>query len=104
MAPNEVNDKNRDEVFKRLYGKTNFPPICRFNKGDKVRLPTKKSVFDKGYKANWSAEIYEVVGVFNDGSVCYYSVSDSEGKTLTRKFYAEELNLVLKYATPDPPQ
>ena len=101
MAPNEVTDENRKKVFEKLYGRKNLPPICRYKEGDKVRLPSKKSVFDKGYKANWTDEIFEVVGVFNDGDVCYYSVRNSEGHTLTRKYYAEELNLVLTNAISD---
>ena len=104
MAPNEVTDKNRKEVFEKLYGRKNLPPICRYKEGDKVRLPAKKNVFAKGYKANWSDAIFEVVGVFNDGDVCYYSVRDSDGHTLKRKYYSEELNLVLKNAIFDPEQ
>lgn len=98
MAPNEVSDKNRDEVFQKLYGRKKLPPVCRFSKGDKVRLPSKKNVFDKGYKANWTDELFEISAVFDDGNVCYYSVRDADGQTLKRKYYTEELNLVSKNA------
>ena len=94
--------ENRKKVFEKLYGRKKLPPVCRFSKGDKVRLPAKKSVFDKGYKANWTDQLFEVAGVFDDGFVCYYSVKDSTGETLKRKYYAEELNLVSKNVVSDP--
>ena len=94
MAPNNVTDKNREKVFQKLYGTQTMPPICRFKKGDKVRLPTKKNVFDKGYKANWTDQVFAVEKVYNDGRVCYYSVREPGGDLLKRKFYTEELNLV----------
>ena len=94
MSPNDVTDKNRDKVFRKLYGQRNLPPICRFSKGDKVRLPVKKNVFDKGYKANWTDQLFVVEKVHNDGRVCFYSVREPGGSLLERKFYTEELNLV----------
>ena len=101
MAPNDVTDKNREIVFAKLYGQRKLPPICRFSKGDKVRLPTKKNVFDKGYKANWTDQLFVVEKVYNDGRVCYYGVREQGGEVLKRKFYAEELNLVSHNATSD---
>ena len=94
MAPNEVNDENREEVFEKLYGQKTLPPICRFSKGDRVRLQSKKSVFDKGYKANWTDQIFVVEKVYNDGRVCFYGVREQNGELLKRKYYTEELNLV----------
>ena len=101
MAPNDVTDQNREEVFEKLYGQRNLPPVCRFSKGDKVRLPTKKNVFDKGYKANWTDQLFVVEKVYNDGRVCYYGVREQGGEILERKFYAEELNLVSHNVTSD---
>ena len=101
MAPNDVNDKNRHKIFKKLYGQKELAPICRFEKGDRVRLPVKKSVFDKGYKANWTDQIFIIEKVYNDGRVCYYSVREQGGKLLDRKYYTEELNLVSRNALSD---
>ena len=96
MAPNEVNEENRGEVFQKLYGQKTVPPICRFSKGDRVRLPAKKNVFQKGYKANWTDQLFVIEKVYNDGRVCFYSVRELDGNILKRKFYTEELNLVSK--------
>ena len=59
-----------------------------------------KNIFQKGYEANWSREIYNVTHVFNDGTVCYYSVENSEGEPFKRKLYQEELNLVARNVVP----
>ena len=101
MAPNEVNDENRQEVFKKLYGQKTLPPICRFSKGDRVRIPTKKNVFDKGYKPNWTDQLFVIDKVYNDGRVCFYGVRELNGDMLERKYYSEELNLVSKNVVSD---
>ena len=100
MTPNNVNDKNRGKIFEKLYGRKQLPPVCRFSVGDKVRIPMSKNIFQKGYEANWSREIYNVTHVFNDGTVCYYSVENSEGEPFKRKLYQEELNLVARNVVP----
>ena len=96
MTPNEVNHENRREVFEKLYG-ANAPPIkCKFRVGDKVRIPITKQLFDKGYKPNWTKEIFEVVEKRSDSEVCFYTVKSNTGEILEKKFYEQELNLVLR--------
>ncbi len=60
MAPNDVNETNRADVFKTLYplSKDNKPP--RLSVGDLVRLLKPKTIFDKGYAQSWSKEIYKI--------------------------------------------
>ena len=101
IPPNAVTAENRGEIFERLYGSKQLPPLCRFSVGDKVRLPMSKNIFQKGYEANWTKELYEISRVYNDGTVCYYTVKTNEGEPLTRKYYTEELNLVSRNALPD---
>ena len=101
IAPNDVTDENREGIFQKLYGRKSLPPICRFQKGDVVRLPTRKNVFDKGYKANWTDQLFVVEKVYNDGSVYFYGVREQDGSLLERKFYSQELNLVSRNAVPD---
>ena len=96
MAPNEVTYENRRKVFQKLYGKIAMPLECKFNIGDKVRIPLKKNIFDKGYKVTWTKDIYTVTKQKNDGSVCFYNVESPEGETLEKFFYDQELNLVVK--------
>ena len=93
MKPNEVSHENRREVFARLYG-AGAPPIkCKFSLGDRVRIPVIKQIFDKGYKPNWTKEIFEIVDKRSDGEVCYYQVkSIQDQEILDKRFYESELN------------
>ena len=94
MAPNDVTDKNRAEVFKTLYPytKDNKPP--RLAVGDRVRLIRPKTIFEKGYSQSWSPEIYKIEETFSESGVDFYRISDGEGNILPRKKYYWELNLV----------
>ena len=96
MAPNEVNFKTQKTVFNTLYGSQTPPSECKFKIGDLVRIPLPKNIFTKGYKAAWTKELYRIIKVWKTGNLCYYEVSDLTGDKLNRKFYKQELNLVLK--------
>lgn len=99
MAPVEVNDNNRKEVFATMYPKLkdNTPP--RLNKGDTVRILISKNIFEKGYTRSWSEEIYVIEKAFSDSSVDYYRIADLQGNTLPRNKYYWELNIVSKNDT-----
>ena len=100
MTPNEVNFENRREVFRRLYGSSAPPIECKFKLGDRVRIPITKEIFDKGYTPNWSEEIYTIVDKRSDGEVCYYQVKADNGEVLEKRFYEQELNIVIRNAIP----
>ena len=102
MAPNDVTDDNRKQVFKKLYPTLidNMPP--RLNKGDRVRLLRDKTIFDKGYSRSWTTEIYTIEKAFSEGGVDFYKVSDLDGNVLPRKKYYFELNLVTRNADQSP--
>ncbi len=95
MSPNSVNFENRELVFKRLYGSRSPSPECKFKIGDIVRLPTKKSLFEKGYAPNWT-KLFKISHVQADGSVCYYNVTTLSGDKIDRNYYSQELNLVIQ--------
>jgi len=96
VAPNNVNFENREQIYDRIYGSPAPPLSCRYTAGDIVRIPEPKNIFTKGYKVNWSKELYKVTRVHSDKSVCYYSIESADGESLERKFYTQELNLVIK--------
>lgn len=96
MAPNEVNFENREQVFKKLYDSWSPPVVCKYQIGDIVRIPETKNIFDKGYKPNWSRELYKIRRKFSDNSVCYYKVKTIGGQSLDRSFYEDELNFVAR--------
>ena len=101
--PADVNQSNVAEVRAALYKKkvnksktikkkgTRF----RFAVGDAVRISKLKGLFEKGYAANWSEEIFTVAKRFSrDPPV--YSIKDSNDEPLTGTFYDFELQKVTK--------
>ena len=99
MAPDQVNESNRSQVFKTLYPKLkdNTPP--RLSKGDRVRILRQKNIFEKGYTRNWSEEIYLIVEALSESGVDFYKIADQEGNILPRHKYYWQLNLVSKNAS-----
>ena len=98
IEPNKVNFENRQKIFKKLYGSKTPPADCKYSVGNLVRIPMKKNIFEKGYKPNWSKEIYKIAKVKSDKEVCYYILEDLNGEQLDKFFYHEELNLVIRNA------
>jgi len=96
MAPDDVTDENRKQVFNNLYPKSkdNTPP--RLNKGDQVRILRTKGIFEKGYTRSWSTEIYTIDQAYNESGVDFYKIRDLEGNILPRNKYYWELNLVTR--------
>ena len=93
MPPAEVNRQNFRRVYKNLYPRNSIRQLCKFKKGDFVRIAIKKGDFEKGYSQRFSDEIYKISSVIQTNTVCYYKVRDLEkSKTLTK--YYHELTLV----------
>ena len=94
MAPLEVNGENRDEVYKRLYPYRKLTVVCRLKLGDKVRKIREKTIFEKGYTANWSEEIFIIDKVSQSNAVCWYRIKTLDNKPVKGIFYYYQLNLV----------
>ena len=94
MAPSQVNENNRKEVYRNLYPKLPDNTRARLKKGDKVRVVRAKNVFEKGYTKGWSDEIYQIEKVFLQNDIDYYKLADLNGQELPRTKYYWELNLV----------
>ena len=99
MAPVDVNYTNRKEVFERLYPNAKLRTIPRLQVGDHVRILKSKHIFEKGYKRNWSLEIYRVKRAYSKNNVDFYEIEDQQGQLLSGKRYYWELNLVAKNDT-----
>ena len=63
MAPNLVSFKNRQEVFENLYPNMNLKVKCKLKVGWRVRIPRKKTLFEKGTTPNWTDEIYVISAI-----------------------------------------
>ena len=96
MKLSEVNSSNKDAVWVTLYGSAlEELPLPNFRVGDTVRVSRYKSVFGKGYEANFTEEIFKVTRVLR-GDPNVYELEDHEGEPIVGKFYEEELSTVEK--------
>ena len=98
-TPNKVNKTNASTVFKNLYGYTKkdgdqTEVRVKFKKGDHVRVVKEKSIFEKGYTASWSKEIYIIDKIYIQVPVLY-TLIDSKGSIKPGKYYTEQLQKVL---------
>lgn len=94
FPPQDVNDENREIVYKRLYPNKNLTVVCKLHEGDKVRKIRDKQDFEKGYTANWSEEIYQIDKVYQSHEVCWYKLKTIDGEKLQGIWYYYQLNLV----------
>jgi transposase InsO family protein len=94
MAPNQVNENNRDQVYKTLFPKNENHSAPRLKKGDRVRIIKEKNIFEKGYKRSWSLELYKIREALSTNGVDYYKVEDLQGNLIPRHRYYWELNFV----------
>ena len=96
LPPQDVNDENRKEVYKKMYPNKTLSVVCRLQKGDRVRKLREKTLFEKGYKQNWSDEIYIIRDVRQSNQVCWYKLETLAKKSVPGIWYYYQLNLVSK--------
>ena len=82
FPPQDVSSTNRDQVYKKLYPDVRLKTVCRLKTGDKVRTILQKDIFEKGYSANWSEEIFVISKVRQSDGVCWYYLEDLSGQKL----------------------
>jgi hypothetical protein len=94
-ALNEVNKSNEDTIRELLEKTKNNlkevePTKPKFKIGDIVRISRAKGIFDKGYKFNWSEELFKITKVLKSTPTTY-SIEDLSGGKVDGCFYNEEL-------------
>jgi hypothetical protein len=92
MRPVDVNLKNQEAIYYKVFH-PNTKPECKppkYKVGDHVRVSKIKGIFEKGYTANWSTEIFTVDKVFT-GNPPYYYLKDSNGEEIKGTFYEQEM-------------
>ena len=96
LKPADVNKTNEYQVWTTLFGAAvGDLPLPKFRVGDTVRVSRYKSIFSKGYEANFTEEIFKVKKVIR-GDPNTYDLQDHEGEPIIGKFYEEELSRVDK--------
>lgn len=96
LSPLEVNDENRDIVYKRMYPLKSITVVCRLKEKDRVRKIKEKTLFEKGYKLKWSEEIYIVDSVRQSNGICWYKIKTLDDKIQPGIYYYYQLNLITR--------
>ena len=83
-------------VRKKLYGgiTSTLAKKFKFHVGDHVRLSLRKRLFKKGYKMNWTEEIFQITKCLSRTPVVY-TVQDLLERPIEGTFYEEELQRVM---------
>jgi hypothetical protein len=64
--------------------------IPKFQLGDYVRVSKKKTTFEKGYEAGWSAEVFRIVEIAYTKPITY-KLNDLLAEPIEGSFYSQEL-------------
>ena len=103
IAPNKVTLVNQQDVFQRLYpeligSSINHPKrkLAQLQVGNHVRLSRYKHIFEKGFKKNWTEEVFLVYKIVYPrfGEFPMYYVRDLAGEQIKGRFYEQELQKV----------
>jgi len=95
MRPADVQPKDVSKIFHRLYGNyfATTEPSKSLPVGDTVRLSNAKTVFDKGYRPNWTRELFHVTSSRPDAKRVY-KLEDWSGDEIAGQFYPEEIQSI----------
>lgn len=93
FKPSAVTIYNQDKVFKALYpeyGKKK--DVALYKVGDKIRLSRLRSPFAKGFRKNYTDEIFEITSVISTRSPPMYKIKSVEDNlNVIGSFYAAEM-------------
>jgi len=96
-APANVNVMNAEKVWRVMYGdllqrsKLKSP---KYKVDDMVRISKAKKTFEKGYRSNWTKEIFKVSRVYRGRKVHEYRIEDLDSEEIQGKFLEKELQEV----------
>ena len=84
MRPKDVSEKNEAEVWTTLFGHgLAESPLPKFKVDDTVRISKYKSIFTKGYEANFTEELFKISKVIR-GDPKVYELVDHERRQIDR--------------------
>jgi transposase InsO family protein len=91
FKPIEVSKKNENQVYRNLFIKRVKQKIDDLKIGDAVRVQYIRKPFDKGYKANYSDEVFFIDKILFSSPNNKYKVVDENGIRISGSYYAKEL-------------
>lgn len=105
FKPSDVSLENQDIVFEKLYPNfyknrmTGAKPIFRV--GDIVRISKLRTPFQKGFRENFTKELFEVIKVVRHRHPPVYKIKSLEDNAeVAGTFYAEEMVKVDEISSP----
>lgn len=93
MKPKDVNTSHEKHLLNTVYNYKSVMKSSKFNVGDHVRISKQKHLFEKGYTANWTGEIFKIIKVLYTTPITYV-LKDYNDDQVVGKFYEEELQKV----------
>lgn len=96
MKPIDVNKHNEQLLLDTIYNyKVDIPFKAqnKFKIGDYVRISKYKHLFEKGYTANWTCEIFIIKKIVYTDPITYH-IEDLNGEKISGCLYEEELQIV----------
>ena len=94
LPPNEVNHTTKERVWLRIH---NSPPtviapkVAQLKLGTYVRIAKRVKTFEKGYKSQWSGEIFKINKI-KQTSPKTFNLVDLLDDPILGSFYGQELN------------
>lgn len=92
--PGSINKNMDGEIFSILYKRlidTPRPPPVYFV-GQKVRVISKRLVFKKYYKANYSQQLFKIAEIIPSYPIFTYKIATLDGEPVQSSFTSQELS------------
>ena len=100
MTPSQACVADTSTVFMNLYGCRSERELlkqkarAKYDAGVTVRIPKHKNVFEKGYRQNFTDQIYKVKSANTAGKRATYKLMSHDNKVVPGSFYHQELQKV----------
>src|SRR5688572_9676854 len=82
MAPTQVSKRNEAQLWQKQFGKEKPQQQHKFQIGDRVRLAKKMNPFSKGYKGNWTREVFTVKEINRLHHFPMFYLEDDKGEPI----------------------
>ena len=91
FRPIDVSKYNERQVYRNLYKINVEQQKPNLKIGDKVRVQYIRSTFEKGYKPNFSSEIFKISKILWSSPFVKYKVIDNKRRSVKGSYYEKEL-------------
>ena len=96
MTPAEVNFKNQNALWKKLYLDTAVKrpkPKFKYKIGQLVRISHNRRTFSKDSQVRWTRELFQITSRYIRQGSPIYTLKDFAGERISGNFYQNELQL-----------